>query len=70
MVLPAAKPAARPGSTPAADRTPSPTNGSPSMDLESFLRFSVEDLFHADTDLDRAMDLLAICRVKALPADS
>ena len=32
------------------------------MDLESFLRFSVADLFYADSDLDRAMDLLAICR--------
>jgi hypothetical protein len=31
------------------------------MDLETFLQFSVDDLFYADTDLDRAMDLLAIC---------
>ena len=35
----------------------------PSMDLEAFLRFSVADLFYADTDLDRAMDLLAVCPV-------
>jgi SAM-dependent methyltransferase len=33
------------------------------MDLETFLRFSVDDLFYADHDLERAMDLLAICRV-------
>jgi len=38
---------------------------SSSIDLESFLRFSVADLFYADTDLDRAMDLLAICRLEA-----
>jgi SAM-dependent methyltransferase len=35
----------------------------PSMDLEAFLRFTVDDLFYAERDLDRAMDLLAICRV-------
>jgi SAM-dependent methyltransferase len=35
----------------------------PEMDLETFLRFSVEDLFYADHDLDRAMDLLAICEL-------
>ena len=39
-----------------------------SMDLETFVRFSVDDLFYADTDLERAMDLLAICRVEAAPA--
>jgi hypothetical protein len=32
-------------------------------DLETFLRFTVDDLWYADTDLDRAMDLLAICDV-------
>lgn len=69
MVVPVTKPAARPELTPAATQTPSPTDGSPSMDLESFLRFSVADLFYADTDLDRAMDLLAICRLEAPPAD-
>jgi ubiquinone/menaquinone biosynthesis C-methylase UbiE len=37
----------------------------PSTDLETFLRFSVADLFYADNDLDRAMDLLAICRLEA-----
>lgn len=36
-----------------------------SISLESFLAFSVDDLFYADTDLDRAMDLLAVCRVSA-----
>lgn len=35
----------------------------PEMDLAMFLRFSVDDLFYADHDLDRAMDLLAICEV-------
>jgi hypothetical protein len=40
---------------------------SESMDLETFVRFSVDDLFYTDTDLDRAMDLLAICRVEAVP---
>ena len=33
------------------------------MDLATFLEFTVEDLFYADHDLDRAMDLLAICEV-------
>ena len=31
------------------------------IDLEAFLRFTVDDLWYAATDLDRAMDLLAIC---------
>ncbi|MBI3748918.1 MAG: class I SAM-dependent methyltransferase [Chloroflexi bacterium] len=35
----------------------------PEMTLDQFLEFSVADLFYADTDLDRAMDLLAVCRV-------
>ena len=43
--------------------SPVPANDPPSMDLETFLRFSEADLFYADTDLARAMDLLAICRV-------
>jgi hypothetical protein len=38
------------------------------MDLETFLRFSVDDLFYADQDLDRAMDLLAICGLDAQAA--
>ena len=33
------------------------------MDLETFTAFTVDDLFYADHDLDRAMDLLAICEV-------
>jgi ubiquinone/menaquinone biosynthesis C-methylase UbiE len=35
----------------------------PPPDLGSFLRFTVDDLYYAETDLDRAMDLLAICDV-------
>lgn len=34
----------------------------PAADLETFLRFTPADLFYADTDLDRAMDFMAICR--------
>jgi hypothetical protein len=34
-----------------------------SMDLATFMAFTVDDLFYADRDLDRAMDLLAICEV-------
>jgi ubiquinone/menaquinone biosynthesis C-methylase UbiE len=33
------------------------------IDLETFLRFTVNDLYYAASDLDRAMDLLAICDV-------
>lgn len=39
----------------------------PSIDLEAFLRYTVADLWYADTDLDRAMDLLAVCEVGAEP---
>jgi hypothetical protein len=35
----------------------------PPIDLEAFLRFSVDDLWYASSDLDLAMDLLAVCRV-------
>jgi ubiquinone/menaquinone biosynthesis C-methylase UbiE len=35
-----------------------------STDLETFLRFTVEDLSYAETDLDRAMDLLAVCELE------
>lgn len=35
----------------------------PATDLETFLRFTVDDLYYADSDLDRAMDLLAVCDV-------
>jgi ubiquinone/menaquinone biosynthesis C-methylase UbiE len=47
-----------------------PQESQPEMDLETFLEFSVADLFYADTDLDRAMDLLAICRVGAPSANA
>ena len=40
-----------------------PTDGPAELSLDAFLEFSVADLFYADTDLDRAMDLLAICQV-------
>lgn len=33
------------------------------LELEAFLRYTVDDLWYASTDLDRSMDLLAICRV-------
>ncbi len=32
------------------------------MPLERFLEFSVDDLYYADHDLDRAMDFMAVCR--------
>jgi len=38
-----------------------------SIDLEAFLRFSVDDLWYATSDLHRAMDLLAVCRVDPQP---
>lgn len=34
-----------------------------SVDLEAFVRFTVDDLWYADDDLDRSMDLLAVCEV-------
>jgi 2-polyprenyl-3-methyl-5-hydroxy-6-metoxy-1,4-benzoquinol methylase len=37
------------------------------IDLESFLRYTVDDLFYGETDLDRAMDLLAVCRLGPEP---
>jgi ubiquinone/menaquinone biosynthesis C-methylase UbiE len=63
-----------PHATPRLNLTPAPaepwlpSDGAPPVDFESFLRFSVADLFYADSDLDRAMDLLAICRSEATPA--
>lgn len=47
----------------AATTPPRPAPEPAAMDLETFLRFTVDDLWYADTDLDRAMDLLAICDV-------
>jgi SAM-dependent methyltransferase len=69
IVRPGANGAARP----AASRPTKPTTAiaavdPPSMDLEAFLRFTVADLFYADTGLDRAMDLLAVCELDSLPA--
>ncbi len=65
MAMPATNPTASRAQTPAATQAPPQMDDSSSIDLESFLRFSVADLFYADTDLDRAMDLLAICRLEA-----
>ena len=39
------------------------TVAEPSADLDAFLRFTVEDLWYAETEVDRAMDLLAICEL-------
>lgn len=41
----------------------SPPVETSSFDLAAFLRYTVDDLWYASTDLDRSMDLLAICRV-------
>lgn len=62
MVGSRAQPTARSESTPALQAA-QPAEASPSIDLESFLRFSVSDLYYAEADLDRSMDLLAICRL-------
>jgi SAM-dependent methyltransferase len=35
----------------------------PSPDMDVFLRYTVDDLWYAATDLDRSMDLLAVCDV-------
>jgi hypothetical protein len=48
----------------------SPAETPAELSLEAFLEFSVADLFYADTDLDRAMDLLAVCRVGEAPGPS
>lgn len=60
-----ARPASHPTGQPATVAAVEPA----AMNLETFLRFSVDDLFYADEDLDRAMDLLAICRLEAAAAD-
>ena len=44
---------------------PPPEDGT--IDVEAFLRFSVVDLFYAPSDLDRAMDLLAVCELAPSP---
>ena len=59
-------PVAHPVATTAAAKPPAPVMppaAPPSIDLEAFLRFTVDDLWYAETDLERAMDLLAICEV-------
>lgn len=61
MVAPS--PAATQRTAPPAATPPAATDSPPEMSLDAFLEFSVADLFYADTDLDRAMDLLAICQV-------
>jgi ubiquinone/menaquinone biosynthesis C-methylase UbiE len=61
------RPVAPRETAPPAAQAPSPVDEPPPMDLESFLQFSVADLFYADTDLDRAMDLLAICQLEPPP---
>ena len=54
---------APPPAPPIASPPAAPPSDAPSVDLERFLRFTVDDLWYVDTDLDRAMDLLAICEV-------
>jgi ubiquinone/menaquinone biosynthesis C-methylase UbiE len=50
--------------------TATSTLAEPSTDLGAFLRYTVDDLWYADTDLDRAMDLLAVCELEpGTPAD-
>ncbi|MDO8485331.1 MAG: hypothetical protein Q7S35_10370, partial [Candidatus Limnocylindrales bacterium] len=68
VVRPGRKRATRPVSTRAIAPTTEVAVAPPSMDLETFLRFSVADLFYADMDLDRAMDLLAICELGPGPS--
>lgn len=64
VALPPAQPRTSTASPPVVPSA-APVSGDPSIALETFLQFSVGDLFYADTDLDRAMDLLAICHVNA-----
>jgi ubiquinone/menaquinone biosynthesis C-methylase UbiE len=42
--------------------TPPPV-AEPSTDLEAILRYTIDDLWYAASDLDRAMDLLAVCEL-------
>jgi SAM-dependent methyltransferase len=58
----AVAPAPRTTNAPAPADEPAPPTDPP-MDLATFLRFTVDDLFYAEHDLDRAMDLLAVCGV-------
>jgi hypothetical protein len=34
------------------------------IDLSTFLKFSTDDLWYADTDVDTSMDLMAVCRLE------
>jgi hypothetical protein len=45
--------------------------GKPLADLDAFLGFTVDDLWYTESDLDRAMDLLAVCELDPVtrPAD-
>jgi SAM-dependent methyltransferase len=52
------------GAKPAAGHgRPLPVERPASPELEAILAYGVSDLFYADEDLDRAMDLLAICTI-------
>jgi 2-polyprenyl-3-methyl-5-hydroxy-6-metoxy-1,4-benzoquinol methylase len=53
---------------PATAARPEPSKSTAEPDM--FLRFSVEDLWYSSTDLDRAMDLLAICETAPEPAEA
>lgn len=70
-VRPQALPAGRPPSTAVEATAPIVAAGTatsavaePSTDLEAFLRYTVDDLWYAETDLDRAMDLVAVCELE------
>jgi SAM-dependent methyltransferase len=66
MLRPRPEPASRsaPTSVEPSPLPPPSRAGDPQpMDLETFLRFGVDDLYYAETDLDQAMDLLAVCDV-------
>ena len=63
IVVPARTPAAAAPPESVARESAESAAEPPSIDLEAFLRFSVNDLFYAETDLDRSMDLLAICHL-------
>jgi SAM-dependent methyltransferase len=56
-------PSARPLAAAAPRAAPVSPVESPPPGLEAVLRYTVDDLWYASTDLDRSMDLLAICRV-------
>jgi len=74
-VAPASGPVAPAASIASVDPgEPVETNGvtapaaAPSSDLDAFLRFTIDDLWYAPSEPDRAMDLLAICEVERRPA--